>query len=271
MDQEVQMNTLAYEKRVRNDLKSKLHSFPKTSEGLEVISKHTNVSKRTFQRIIQGSHKPTTNTVIRFYQYLLQDDFQTSLIDKLPAEVREHIFKDSLNVRLTTPTKTLSLKVDELIVTDSVFREIYLLNSVGEITKEYISYRFGQYGVDVIEKMLKLKVIIAKNHNTFISGFVRAQLGNEAIVAIGKGLVEHKLQKEKLSLRGENSASVYFQAIDTETYNELLKIEHEHMSRKKELLSMAKKGNVKMWTFSCTDTMDESCIYDDHRVTGRIQ
>ena len=262
-------DNLSFKDRIKYDLGLKLSSFGKRSSGLKTLSEEADLSTRTLRRILDDNTTPSTNTVIKIYEYLLNTNYHHELISKLPTVIREQIFSRENDIRILSDKKSYSSKVDELINTDSVFRALYLQSATGEIKRSFVSFKYGQHGAEVLDSMVSLRVLKKVKENIYTSGTLRANLRNSTIISLGKNLIDNNLTVEHLDLLGENSASIYFQAIDKETYNNILKVDLEANLKKKELLSTAKEGNVKMWSFACVDTLDEKPIYEENSIMSK--
>ena len=251
--------------RVQADLNEALENFPNQSIGLKKLSNAMMLSERTLKRILKGSHSPTYQTILKVYRYLTATNNDRETILKMPELLAKCVNQTNENFAVGKNTANFSAEIDFYLKSDSVFRSIYAESATGNLHRDKVGFEHGQHGLKTLDYMLKLDVIQEIEPNIYTSSSNRASLDNESLHHLARFFLDNKFSTEKCNLSGENFFQVVFDGIDTETYNELLKIDWRAKNERIEILKNAKPGNVKFWTISFTDTLSESCIYDENK------
>lgn len=251
--------------KVQQDLLEEINKYPSEKIALKTISNKAGVHERTLKRIIKGSHSPTYQTILKIYRYLKGTFNDRETVLAMPEILGTYVEDEHDNFSLTNSKTVFSNEIDTYLKSDSVFRAIYVESATGEIHKDAVAFQHGQHGVNVLFKMNELNIVKEVKPDVFTSSVNRASLDAVTLHEISKYLIEYKFSPEKANLSGENFYECFFEGVDQESYNELLKIDWDCYQKKKKFLKeMCKKGEVKYWSISFTDTLTKSLIYDDH-------
>jgi hypothetical protein len=251
--------------RVQTDLEAALNSFPNRAIAIKKLSQGMLLNEKTLKRIIKGSHSPTYQTILKMYRYLLATTSDRETVLRMPELLSQTVTRDFENFSLADKEADFSTEIDFYLESDSVFRSIYVETATGTVHKQTIGYEHGVHGLKTLVYMKDMDVIKEIEPDIFASSQKRASLTPRAAHHIARYLVDNKFDPEKCNLSGENFYQVVFEGIDTNSYNELLKIDWEAKEKRLEILKKAKKGNVKFWSLNFTDTLSESCIYDENK------
>lgn len=241
--------------QVALDLSKKLEEFSDGSKGLTLLSRNMKIHKRTLKRLLNLENTPTYYTLHKIYRYLHGAESDTSLLEKVPCIVRESLLKG--NPQESSDEFVYSVDVEKLISSNPICSEIYILCATAPITEEFILFRFGQYGVESLNKMLSLNIIAhSVPKGTFVLGTQRTNFSPEMIKKIGLNLTDKYHKCENAHNRGENHMGFFAEGLSPSAYNEWLKIDEEAFQKKVELSkNKGAKGSIRAFTFMSTDTL----------------
>ena len=252
--------------RLQTDLDTALKEFPRVSTGIKILSMKMQLSDRTLRRVLKGTHFPSYQTILKVYRYLLGTYTDKETISKMPKVLSEFVSYEHDNSTLLNSASNFSYDIDLLLKNDSVFRSIYVETATGSIHKSKVSYEHGKHGEKVLLKMVELDVIQETEEDVYTSSINRGSLSIETSQSISQFLLENKFTSDKSNLAGENFYSLFFEGVNLETYNEMLKIDWQAMQAKKKLLkNKDNRGSVKCWTLTFTDTLSTDLLYNEEK------
>ena len=251
--------------KVQTDLQKCLNEFPNKNLAIKALAEKTLLNEKTIKRILKGSHSPSYQTILKIYRYLLATNSDRETVLKMPELLSNIIYKESENFSLENEDANFSTEIDFYLESDSVFRSVYVESGTGRVHRSKVGYEHGTYGLKTLDYMVKMDVIKEIEPEIYVSSKRRACLTPESTHHIARYLLDNKFHPEKCNLAGENMYQVVFDGIDTHTYNEILKIDWKAKEEKLQLLKQSKKGNVKFWSISYTDTLESSCIYGNNK------
>ncbi len=241
---------------VAKDLSKKLSEYRDFKKGLRILSAMMGVHERTLKRLLVGQNRPGYLTLYKIYRVLLNTNDDNYLLANVHQLVRKEIEKKNpkhLNKGIIYHTD-----IQQELINDRVFGEIYVLAGTGPITKEFINFRFGTYGLDTAKKMLQLKVLETTEAGALTLGQKQANFTPELIKRIGVNLCERYSKPESTDERGKNYISIFAEGITQEIYNQWLLIDEEAYYKKIELTKKpGAKGEVRAFTFMTSDTLVE--------------
>jgi len=251
---------------VQTDLMTALEEFPRESTGIKILAQKMSLSDKTLKRIVKGTHTPSYQTILKIYRYLLGTKNDRETVLSMPHSLSTLMKVEHDNMSLLDEEISFTDEIDSLLKNDSIFRAIYVETAAGKIHKNKIGYDFGQHGLKVLEKMVQLNIVKEIESDFYTTSVNRGSLSPETAYELSKYLLDNKFSSEKSGLRGENFYSLYFESVNSDTYNEILKIDWESMQKKKALLSNKDNiGNIKLWTINYTDTLSGELIYGDSK------
>ena len=249
--------------RIQKDLKEALKEYPRESTGIKLIANKMDVSERTLRRIMKGTHTPNHGTILKIYRDLLGASTAQETILKAPKIFGDLVKREYDNYSLANKEAKFTAEIDHLLLSDSVFRSIYIETGTGTVTREKIGYMHGEVGLKVLDSMLAMDVICEISENVYSSSKNRANLHNETMQSLAMFLLQNHYNSEKSDVRGQNGISVYFEGLTPEAYNEILKIDWEAKDKKLKILKDPKSaGSIKAWSITVTDTLSKELI--DH-------
>lgn len=170
------------------DLNTSLDLFKDRKKGLQLISRKTGIHEKTLLRLLSKEHKPGYLTVYKLYRYILQTESDTEIIKRVHPVIASYLKKH--NPKNTSDGIEYSVNIEQEILKDRTFSEIFFMAGSGNITKAEIKELYGLNGLQILEKMLRLGVLQKITSDEFTIGQVQANLSTETLKVCGLRLVE---------------------------------------------------------------------------------
>jgi hypothetical protein len=106
--------------------------------------------------------------------------------------------------------------------------------------------------------MLEQKVLIPFDKAQFVLGPNQANFSPDSLKKISIHLAERFSKPSMSDVRGSNYQSLFAYSLNPDAYNEWLKIDEEAYKKKVDLARKKEsRGNLKVFTYQCTDTLME--------------
>jgi hypothetical protein len=237
--------------QVVKDLKFLLEKyFSNRTLGLRVISEKTNISKKTLLRILGQDTKPNQQSVMRFYEYYFQ------VVEDEALSMQHRWIKEYFLSVLNKHYGSVDGYLEKKLESDLIFRKLYIRLSMFEISKSEVQKKFGDYGIEVISEMQKMRVVESTDDRVF-------RLRPEASIskspsALKKMIIELNqdfLSQDSLSEVNKNSAFYFCENISESAYQTILEASEELKKTIRKILSSSdSRGDV---PFFITTTIDE--------------
>lgn len=242
--------------QVSTDLRNYLSQYKDIKKGIRISSLKMGVHAKTIRRLLEKENTPTYLTLYKVYREVLDVQNDSILLQMVPEVVKQELVKD--NPKDVLGDIQFKTEVEEEILADRVFMDIYFLACCGPLTRELIQFKFGEYGLSTVSKMLKSNVLAVDDGGRFIQGSNQANLSPTTIKRVGLFLVDKYFSPESCEERGKNFCGVYVEGLTPEGYNEWLKVDYDSYYKKVELSKKYKDPNgIKAFTYMATDTMTE--------------
>lgn len=239
---------------VAQDLKKELSNFNDEKKGIRILAERMGINKKTLRRLLACENRPGYLTLYKIYRAIHGTTSDTEILKLVHPTVANEIKK--LNPKKLRDNINYDVDVEKILLNDPVAAEIYFLAGTDPISREMIVYRFGQYGEDRLNSLLKEKVLQVLESGRITLGVNRANFSSELIKKCGLNLTDRYARPEETEVNGENYIAIYGNTLDEETYNEWLKIDEEAYYKKVELCKRAKNsGTIRAFTFMVTDKL----------------
>lgn len=238
--------------QVAFDMAQYLDRFPNKSFAIRVLARECELNEKTIKRILNRENKPTYQTLTKLYSVFFEiQDFDV-LLEKCPEVVRSYIEDYS-------PTAVVAHQKsnDDLIALlkkEPLLAEIYILAGTNPIDVRAIGFRYGQYGVELVEKLANENILVAVAKDKYILSPTAPNLDGDALKFLGEYFV-HRFSKPK-AVMSENTIAFYAEGLNEEGMKEWLKIDDEAFYKKLEIAKQNKfRGTIPVFTFCATDTI----------------
>lgn len=245
--------------QVCKDLRKAISQYKDEKIALRMLSNKMKIHEKTLKRLLNAENKPGYQTLYKVYRVLLSAPNDTILLEMAPPIVAEALEKG--NPKTINEDIIFCVDIEEEIQKDRAFLEIYFLAATGPVTQEFISYRFGEHGMEIAKKMLRIGALDVQRDGTFILGKNQANLGAQTIKNCALHLIDRFSRPEATDQEGENFMGIYAEGLSKEAYNEWLKIDEEAYRKKIELTKdKSNLGQIRAVTFISTDKMNPGII-----------
>lgn len=241
--------------QIAADLREILSQFRDPKKGLKIISVKTSIHEKTLHRLINEENRASYMTIFKLYRYILDESDDAKILDLAPPVIKDYLIQT--NPQLLTEQIIFSSGIDQELSKNPVFGEIYILCGTGPLSRNEILARFGQYGLNIVEKMLKQQVLKESGLEVYELGKNQANFGPESIINLGTHLALNHVKKINGDILDQNFMGLYAEGLSPEAYAQWLKIDQDAF-RKKVSLSSNKNnlGTIRAFTFMTTDSLN---------------
>lgn len=247
------------EERLRAQVAADLEAFQAAYEdpkkGLQLLSKKTRIHIKTLRRLIQKAHSPSYQTLYKIYSHLTDTRNLNDTLAAAPPIVQEKLrLRDP---QLTAhPGAQFSMEVEEELLNDRCFAELYVLAEVSPFDQVFVKNRFGDYGLSVLAKMTDLRVLRPQSDGKFTLGERRASFSAQAIKKVGLQLTQNYLKPERTDETYANHMGLYVTALSEKAYRQWIDIDVKAFRDKMAVLKEdGAKGSIPAFTFHVVDTL----------------
>lgn len=247
--------TLNVVEQVALDIANYLDKFPNKNFGVRILAQESGVNERTIKRLLGQKNFPSPPTLFKLYMTLTEELDIKKMLETCPKVIKEEIIDKCPDISIGK--KYCKTNLLELIEADPLLGELYVLAGTGPLYKDSISFRYGQYGIELLEKLEGLKILIKKDRSTYILGTNSPTIDGPVIKALGLRFVQKFSKPECAGLRGNNVMNFYAEGLNEEGLNEWIKADEEAFYKKVKIANDPKyKGSKPVFTFTTTDSAE---------------
>lgn len=245
---------LSLGEQVSLDLADYLDSFPNKSFAIRVLAKETGVNARTIKRLLQKENQPSIPTLFKLYTAFTGELELEKLLLVCPDIIRVE-FENYGPCKLEN-TKQKKINFLELLEEDPLIGELYVLAGTGPLYKDAVSFRYGQYGAELVEKLEKLNLLKKTDKDRYEIGSNAPIFDGEIIKNLGIRFTQKFCRPSVAGVRGQNIMNFYAEGLNEEGINEWLAIEEESYYKKIKIANNPKfKGSKPVFSFSTIDSV----------------
>ena len=240
--------------QVAIDIANYLDQFPNKSFALKFLSKEAGLNNKTLKRLLEKKNRPTYQTLFRLYSVIFCETDYSKLLCLCPKPVREMIEKFSPCEEITNAKESDDFL--NLMKRDSLIAELYVLAGTGPLQKSVVGFRYGQYGLELLETLIKKNYLVKIDNDSYVISPSISNLDSEALKLLGEYFVARHLKDKNSQVKSENTISFYAESLNHQGKLAWLSLDTEYFYKKLEIANNPKfKGNIKMFTFTATDTI----------------
>ncbi len=237
------------------DLNDLFSSAAHIKNKTRMISDRMEIDKKTIMRLMEKGSKPNYMTVFKIYRYLLNEFDEAKLLDRCPEVIKTYL--KSANAQTFEKNISYSGNINKEFISNPIFAEIYVLCSTGPLKTIEVEERFGLYGKNIIEKMLKMNVLAEPKKGEYVLGLNQTSITNETILSVGLHIVESYAKPQNAYELDTNGMHFYSEGLTENAYLEWLRIDKEAFNKKIELANKpSSKGTKRVFTFGAVDTLE---------------
>ncbi len=241
--------------RVSQDLNIYLEQGENPKRRLKHMAKRIEIHEKTLSRICNRENKPTYATVFKIYRFLLGEEDDAKLLERLPEEVSEFVRR--ANPQTLERGATYSCDLDREIRTNPILGEIYILCATGPVKLSQIRARFGEYGLKVVERLVAKEALEYFGRGEICQGRAQVNMSPETTAGVARHLLQEHLKPENCYETGNNYMGFYAEGLNDETLQKWLAIDAEATAKKVALArDPANHGSLRVFTFGATELMN---------------
>jgi len=240
--------------QVALDLANYLDGFPNKSFAIRYLAKETGLNEKTIKRILKKENKPTYMTLFKLYTTFFETmDFEKLLL-LVPVGISKHL--EDFTPCESIVSKEINGEFLELVKTDPLMAELFVLAGTGSLHRGAISYRYGEYGVELVHRLEDKGFLKALDKDTWIVPRNCPNLDSEALKFLGEYFVTKFSKPKNGELAGEHIISFYAEGLNEEGKKAWTEIDTESFYKKMKIANNPKyQGDIPVFTFTATDTI----------------
>lgn len=242
--------------QVCKDLEHYVSQFSNKSFALRNLSEETRLNEKTLRRLLKKKNVPSIQTLHKLYFVLTSAVSEEEMLSLCPPLIKEQLSKLSLDqLKKETPRH---YNFNHLIENDPVLGEIYALLGTRDLDITEIVYRFGQYGVDLLDKMKSLGLVKKKDKDLYCLSERQPHLDGEVLKSLGSRLVTRYVKPLNTDLEGDSFMGLYCEGLNGAGKKKWLEIDEKAFKEKMLVANDDKyKGLESMFTFHATDNLTD--------------
>jgi len=246
--------SLELPEQVALDLANYLDNFPNKTFAIRILANESGLNQKTIRRLLACENNPTYQTLFRLYSIFLEDNNLESLTEKCPEVVAQKI-KD-YNPCGEEVEDSSAVNLLEMFKKEPLLSEIYILSTVGPINRNALAFRYGQYGLEVLDRLVESELLQEIERDTFTVSKNCPDVNGECLKFLGEHFSHRFAKPGNSELHDQNIISFYAEGLSKEGMKEWLKVDTEAFYKKLEISKNPKfKGDIPVFTYTTTDTI----------------
>lgn len=240
--------------QVALDLSVYLENFPNKSFAIRFLAKETGLNEKTIKRLLKRENRPTYQTIFKLYSTFLDENDYYSLLEKSPPLITNHLKKFTPTESVTT--KKTNEDLLELMKKEPLLAELFVLAGTGPLYKSAVSYRYGQYGVELILKFEEKGYFKELKKDEWVLSSNSPNLDSNTLKFLGEYFVSKFSKPKHGELASEHIISFYAEGLNDKGKRAWINLDTEIFYKKMEIANNPEfKGEIPVFTFSATDTI----------------
>lgn len=240
--------------QVALDLAKYLDNFPNKTFAIRVVAKETGLNPKTIRRLLARANKPTHQTLYKLYSIFFEEDNYSRLLERCPQVVKERIC-DYNPCDQSHKEKDNKDFLDHL-KREPLMAELFVLAGTGPLNRNAVAFRYGQYGLEVLEKLLTCDLLVEVDKETFELSKNSPTLDGHALKYLGEYFIRRFSKADNTQVHNENIINFYAEGLNEDGKKAWLKVDTEAFYKKVEIAKDPKySGKIPVFTFTATDTI----------------
>jgi hypothetical protein len=238
------------------DLKRYLAQFPNERFAIRIVSEETGLNQKTLRRLMLGENRPTHQTLLKLYSLFYQLDDYQQVYAMAPEVIRQRIADYNPDEDVLGKRKKDKNTLLELLKSEPLASEILILAGLMPLQKSIISFRYGEFGVKVMQSLFKEGFLIEQQKDQFTLSALGPELDAECLKTLGLHFTRRFSKPSQAKVLNQNILSFYAESLNEEGKEQWLKIDTEAFYKKVEIAKSPQfKGHLPVYTFTTTDTI----------------
>lgn len=232
------------------------HKDPR--KGLALLATKSQIHAKTLKRLIDKEHNPGYQTLYKLYSCLVGTPDFDQILKAAPALVQEKLKRTDPQVK-SSPLFKYTVSTEQEMLKDPCFSELYVLAETRPFDSSYVRSRFGEYGLEVLHKMLQMNVLRILDNGRYGLGNHRSTFSAQTIKTVGLRLAERYSKPSRTDENYANYMNLFFESVSEKTYRKWLEIDSLAFKEKIRLLEDPEsRGPIPAFMFNVIDTLQES-------------
>ncbi|AFY01328.1 hypothetical protein [Bdellovibrio bacteriovorus] len=245
------------QEQVSRDIGRFLQRHKDPRKGLMQLSAKTRIHTKTLKRLVQKEHNPTYQTLYKLYSCLTGTADLGQMLNSAPALIQEKLKRTDPQLK-SSPLHRYNVNVEQELIKDPCFAELYVLADTRPFDRGFVRTRFGEYGMEILEKMKQMNVLRQLENGRYALGTNRSTFSAEAIKSVGLRLTEKYSKPARTDENYANYMNLFFESINETTYRRWLDIDVQAFQDKMRLLEdPSSRGPLPIFMFNVIDTLQE--------------
>lgn len=241
--------------QVALDLANYLDNFPNKNFGIRILAGETGINERTIKRLLTKQNHPSYQTLIKFYTVFTEKLDVEQLLNACPEVVRNEIQDKCPDKQ--AGQKHCKVNFLEMIQNDPLLGELYVLAGTGPLYKDSVVFRYGQYGLELVERLHKAGLLTMTDKNTYTLSKANISIDGSVIKELGTRFIKRYCKPNEAKIRGNNIMNFYAEGLNDEGMQAWMKIDEESFYKKLQIANNPEyRGSQPVFTFTATDTVE---------------
>ncbi len=239
---------------IKHALETMLANYQDSKKGIRILSKKMGIHDKTLQRILNQKNKPNYQTIFKIYRVYFNEFNDAKILNLVPSEVKEYLVKN--NAQELKEEKNYTSDADRELQRNPITAEIYIIAATGPLYTEHIQDRFGKYGVELLEKMVRSGLLNEVHKDVYVLGPNQPNFNGDTIVSVGSTMINNHAKPDNGEELDKNFISFFAEGLSEEAYLKWLSIDQEAFKKKFELSRDPKNlGKIRAFTFMISETI----------------
>ncbi len=240
--------------QVALDLAEYLDNFPNKTFAIRILAKETGLNPKTIRRLLVRANKPTHQTLYKLYSIFFDEDNYSKLLEKCPKVIKERI--SEYNPCDHSEKENDNREFLNQLKREPLMAELYVLAGTGPLNKNAVAFRYGQYGIEVLEKLICADILVEIEKETYGPSKNSPTLDGHALKYLGEYFVRRFSKADNAQIQNENMVSFYAEGLNEEGKQAWLKVDTDAFYKKVKIAQDPKyRGSTPVFTFTATDTI----------------
>lgn len=243
-------------RQIRDDLDSFLSKFSNKSFAIRVLSKESEISEKTIRRILDNQNRPTYDTIYSIYSVMFENENEVELLETVPKIVSAYLKSKTVR-KLKKKKNKQEFNFLELFKKDPILCELFIKSALGGISTSATAYRYGQYGIELIEKLVLMNVVKEVEKGIYKITNSAPRIEGELLKFVGLRFSDSFGKPKNSDVTDQNVMSFYATNLNDEGFKEWIRIDTEAFYKKIEVANNKQfKGTKSYFTFNSTDSIE---------------
>ncbi|MCR9204351.1 MAG: hypothetical protein NXH75_07235, partial [Halobacteriovoraceae bacterium] len=213
-EHEIKKGKVSLEDQVALDLANYLECFPNKTFAIRILAKESGLNQKTIRRLLARENRPTYQTLFKLYSIFLDVDNYSELMRICPPVVAKKIA--DYNPDDGTNQESKSLELLTFFKNEPLFAELFVLAGTGPLIRNAIAFRYGEYGLEVLDKLKEEGLIQEVEKDTYSLSRHTPPMDGECLKFLGEYFIHRFSKPGNAQIHNENTINFYAESLNEE-------------------------------------------------------